>query len=114
MTPTYFKILLEERKELNGYVRDYDNGRSTMSHQDYLSTKTSLKSIDRELEKFPKVNVSFMSGYRTFYRSVFKVGKSYYCNGEKMTKGRGYRCVEEIPSITDKMKEEMVADSYYY
>lgn len=69
---------------------------------------------EKYFNRLPKVNVSFMCGYRMFYREVVKIGKSYFDSGEKMTKNRGYHCVEEIEKITDRMKEDMISDSYYY
>ena len=33
---------------------------------------------------------------------------------EKVNKRNGYRAVEVIDSITDKMRADMLADSYYY
>lgn len=64
--------------------------------------------------KLATVNVSFSIGCRNYYREVVKIGKTYFTNGEKMTKGRGYRFIEEIAEITPKMVNEMVEDSYYY
>ena len=65
-------------------------------------------------EKLDKVNISFMIGYRNYYREVSKIGKSYFDHCEKMTKGNGYRNIEEIEEITQKMSDEMISDSYYY
>ena len=31
-----------------------------------------------------------------------------------MTKGRGFYIVEEVAEISQKAKDEMLADSYYY
>lgn len=78
-----------------------------------------LKGLLEELEhtffrQLDTIKVSFYIGYRSYYREVIKIGKFYFDRGDKMTKGNGFRNVEEIPAITDKMKESMLSDSYYY
>jgi hypothetical protein len=74
------------------------------------------REIEQEIdERTEKVNIKFWIGYRDYYQEVVKIGKGYYNRGEKMTKtGGGYEGIEEIPAITDQMKQEMIADSYYY
>lgn len=78
-----------------------------------------LKELIEELEhtyfrQLDMVAVEFYIGYRAYYRKVIKIGKFYFDRGDKLTKSNGYRNVEEIPQITDKMKERMLSDSYYY
>jgi len=65
-------------------------------------------------DKLTTVFVSFSIGSRNYYRSVVKIGKAYFSNGDKMTKGRGYRFIEEIAEITPKMQNEMIEDAHYY
>lgn len=81
--------------------------------------RDELEKLVKELEesyfsKLPKVNVSYMIGSRLYYEEVVKIGKTYFCNGRKMTKSNGFKCIEEIETITEKMKEDMISDSYYY
>ena len=64
--------------------------------------------------KLTKVPVSYYIGYRSYYEEVVKIGACYFQYGKAMTKGRGYRSLEEIPEITDSMKESMLSDTYYY
>lgn len=58
------------------------------------------------------VNVSFCIGFRSYYEAVYKIGKQYFTQSFMKLKKSNY--VEEIPTITDKMKNEMISDSYYY
>lgn len=76
--------------------------------------KEKYDQLTKWFESLPKVSVSFMIGYRSYYREVVQIGKTFFDGRDKMTKRNGYRCVEVIPEITDKMKQEMIADSYYY
>jgi len=80
-----------------------------------LEAEEAIAELDHlYFNQLETVNVSFMIGYRSYYRAVVKIGKSYYSHYEKMTKSRGYRAIEEIEEITEKMNEAMIDDSYYY
>lgn len=86
---------------------------------DNWELKIKLETLKVDLnsmyfEKLDKVNVSFMIGYRSYYREVSKIGKSYFDHCEKLTKGNGYHCITEIEEITKKMSDEMISDSDYY
>ena len=81
----------------------------------YTRVTRQLKELDERLKTdFEWVNVSASIGSRNYYRSVIKIGKGFYDRGEKMTAGRGWWGVEEIPEITDDMRAELLSDSYYY
>jgi hypothetical protein len=80
----------------------------------YNDAEKMIKKVEAIISSFPTVCVSYCIGYRSYYQEVIKIGKSYYLHGRRMTKSRGYRSIEEIPEITDKMSESMLADSYYY
>jgi hypothetical protein len=80
----------------------------------YFAQKEVANQIQIEMDKAPKVKVRFNIGSRSYYREVMKIGKTYIDRGDKLNRSNGYSCIEEIPAITEKMKEEMIADSYYY
>lgn len=80
----------------------------------YFQLKEKHEALEKWFAAIPKVPVSFMIGYRSYYREVAQIGKTFFDGRSKMTKGNGYRGVEVISTITDKMKKEMIADSYYY
>jgi hypothetical protein len=80
----------------------------------YFELKSKHEDLEKWFSAIPKVSVSFMVGYRSYYREVVQIGKTFFDGREKMTKGNGYRSVEVIEAITDKMKQEMIADSYFY
>lgn len=88
-----------------------------MRHSGQFPSQETIARVDEItfiLNAMPTVCVEFYIGYRRYYRSVVKLGKTYFDDGHKMTKSRGYRDIQEIESITDKMKKEMIEDSYYY
>ena len=70
--------------------------------------------LNKELESVEKINVSYMIGNRSYYSSVYKIGKAYFNGNSKMTRSRGYWCIEEIPEITQKMQDEMISDINWY
>lgn len=80
----------------------------------YFELKEQYEVLEKWFSDLAKVSVSFMIGYRSYYREVVQIGKTFFDGSSKMTKANGYRCVEVIPAITEKMKQEMIADSYYY
>jgi hypothetical protein len=102
----------EEKRQMNNLKRTAeDNQDYSMSHL----LKDSVKLLEAEyFNLLDKVIVSFWCGQRAYYREVTKIGKTYFDGSQKMTKGNGHRFIEEIPEITDKMRNEMIADSYYY
>lgn len=73
-----------------------------------------VKMIEHTIEELPKTSVSFMIGYRSYYQDVIKIGKSYFSGHTKMTKSNGFRNIEEIPEITEEMKNDMISDSHWY
>lgn len=80
-----------------------------------MESEESIKEIQSAyFDKLPTVFVSFYIGSRSYFESVYKIGNSYFKHGCKMTKGRGYRTIAEIPEITTQMQESMLSDSYYY
>lgn len=80
----------------------------------YFKLKTQYDALTEWFKAIPTVAVSFMIGYRSYYRNVVQIGKSFFDGRDKMTKGNGYRAIEVIPAITDKMQADMISDSYYY
>jgi len=103
---------IELRKQVTRAIRAAkDNG----EYSEAQELENNLKVWESKyFNLVPTVYVSFMVGYRLYYRSVVKLGKSYFTHGDKMTKSNGYRAIEEIEAITEKMTESMIADSYYY
>lgn len=90
----------------------------SINQSKYSNEVPSMEAIKRVdeikevLKSAPTVNVSFMVGYQLYYRSVVKIGKTYFDDGRKMTKSNGFWCIEEIPEITEKMTQRMIEDSY--
>jgi len=60
------------------------------------------------------VIVEYWIGFRKYADKVIKIGKTYFLNGRKMTKSNGYNTIIEVDSITDTMRKDMLADSYWY
>lgn len=107
-----YNAKLDERRAMKNLRED------AKMHEDWSMVNlldNSLKMLQESyFDLLDTVNVKFWIGWRTYYRNVIKIGKQYFTNGEKMTKSRGYSSVEEIEEITEKMQQEMIADSYYY
>jgi len=106
-----FQKLLELKKEV------YCAMKESQRTNDYITEATvsdRIKHYEDLIAEFPTVNVQFCIGSRQYFRVVQKIGKSYFTNGQKMTKGAGFVSIEEISKITESMKGQMVADSYYY
>lgn len=77
--------------------------------------KKENEEIDATLADLPRICISCMVGYRTFYYDdVIQIGKTLYRGAEKVNKQNGYRVVEIIPEVTDRMRQDMIADSYHY
>lgn len=102
---------VEEKRTLNGQIQDAQFNEDWNAYHELTEKRDELL---KWFDALPLVNVSFLIGYRSYYRGVVKIGKSYFTNGEKMTKSRGYYCIEEIEEITEDMRNQMMADSYYY
>lgn len=103
---------VEIRKTLNHEIQNFPDGGLWADLEAKQSQLSQLK--DTYFKKLDTVKVSFMCGYRLFYREVIKIGKTLFDSSSKMTKSNGYYAVEIIPVITDKMTQDMISDSYYY
>ena len=94
-------------------IRDRKN---TLETDKEMDRAQSILDCQKEVyfDKLETVNIKYWIGYRQYFAGVIKIGKLYFLRYEKMTKSRGYRSIEEIEEITEKMRNEMIADSYYY
>ena len=111
-TRTEYLKMWEQRKEAANLA---ENARVAGNWELKLECEALVIEIDSAINKyFPTVPVKYWIGYRQYFEEVVKIGKSYFQYGKAMTKGRGYRSITEIPEITEKMNQEMIADSYYY
>jgi len=90
--------------------------KNTLETDKELEKAQSILECQKEVyfDKLPTVKIKYWIGYRQYFAEVHKIGKQYFLRYEKMTKSRGYRSIEEIEEITEKMTNEMIADSYYY
>ena len=119
MKNSTIKTTAREYKNSYELLRQAKNEIDNLRRADKI---TELVELEKEIKKFeakyfdrlPTVLVSFCIGSRNYYREVVKLGKSYFQHGRSMTKSNGHYCITEIDEITDKMSEEMLADSYYY
>ena len=107
------------QKEFKKYTLEIE--KLEQKQREYIGYDTNISTMIREIKNkmesiFDVVNVSYMIGSREYCEKAFKIGKSYfdYNNFNKMTRSRGVAALEEIPTITQAMKDEMIADSYYY
>tara|TARA_R110002049_G_scaffold224712_4_gene396509 strand:+ start:9566 stop:9907 length:342 start_codon:yes stop_codon:yes gene_type:complete len=80
----------------------------------YFELKEKYEALEKEFDSMPTVAVSFSIGYRRYYQNVVKIGKTYFDRTTKMTASNGYRCIKEIPAITDAMRSDMIDDAHYY
>lgn len=111
-TAKEYQAKFEEKREMKNLI---EHARMNNDWSMVEVLEQSIKMMQAEyFSKLPTVKVSFMIGSRSYFEEVVKIGKAYFNNGRKMTKSRGYYCVEEIPEITKEMQESMLADSYYY
>lgn len=94
-------------------IRERNN---TLETDKLIDNAQSSLDCQKEVyfDKLETVNISYYIGSRSYYAEVTKIGKQYFLRYEKMTKSRGYRGVKEIEEITEKMRDEMIADMYYY
>ncbi len=72
------------------------------------------EEIVKWIDTVETINVKFFIGYRRYFAEVYKVGKSYFEHGQKMTKKNGYRSIVELAEITAEQHQEMTEDLYYY
>ena len=106
-----YKQLIEVVKQSRKHMAIFEREKM---QDEYYGAKTTMETALMLMEDYPKVNVKFYVGYMTKYRAVTKIGKTYFDGCEKMTQKNGYRSIQEIEEITDKMHAEMIADSYHY
>jgi hypothetical protein len=111
-TVTEYTYKSELKNELTRGAYDAKN------NGDYTKSRELEKMVETlendYFSKLERVNVAYSIGSRSYYESVVKIGKKYFNHGRSMTKGRGYWFITEIPEITEQMRADMVADSYYY
>jgi hypothetical protein len=116
MTATNYMNMMNEKSELNAMVKDFFYGAA--GGQDVPAEVTEaearIEAIEEEVKAIPTVKVQYYIGYRQYFDSVIKIGKSYFDRGTKMTASRGYRSITEIDEITEEMERRMTADSHWY
>jgi len=114
ITAADYKIYAD-LKHANGRAAHQDernNGIGT-DLQDSLNAENA--EIDKILSALQTICISCYCGGRSFYfEDVVQIGKTMYRGAEKVNKGNGYRSVKVIAKITDKMRADMIDDSYYY
>ena len=81
---------------------------------EHLELTKKYDDLVKWFESLPTVSVSYMIGYRSYYSNAVQIGAAFFDGSVKMTKSNGYRSIEVIPAITDKMKAAMLDDMYYY
>tara|TARA_R110000796_G_scaffold178863_1_gene295484 strand:+ start:129 stop:470 length:342 start_codon:yes stop_codon:yes gene_type:complete len=111
ITRKLYQDMYAERGQLKRAINDADQEERFDTWRELIE---KLPKIEEFFENLPKVLIEFTIGHRDYYREVVKIGKTYFQHGEAMTKGRGYWCINEIAEITPQMKDDMMADSYYY
>jgi hypothetical protein len=113
-----FNLNNEVRKENERIVRLNTElireGKNTLETDKELHNAEAILECQKEVyfDLIPTVNVSYWIGYYKHYSEVMKIGKTYLHRFDKMTQSNGYRSVQEIEEITDRMKEQMLSDSY--
>ena len=106
---------LAKSEEQNNYRIAANSAHRNADYSLQHELEQKADKLDEEyFSKINTVNVSFYIGSRSYYRNVFKIGKSYFMHGDTMTAKRGYSSITEIDEITDEMEKEMLDDSYYY
>tara|TARA_R110000796_G_scaffold60642_6_gene140301 strand:- start:983 stop:1327 length:345 start_codon:yes stop_codon:yes gene_type:complete len=101
---------IETRKGLNRLARAHKDANRMSEY--FLTAEAVIILDDLYFNKLDTVNVSYWCGYQKFYNEVVVIGKTFFHRGDKMTKSNGFRSVEVIDAITDKMKKQMLDDSY--
>lgn len=115
MTKLTRKLFYQKSEEKSELITQKRLAQDNDDMPTYFAAKKKIVELDENFfDTLPMVNVSFCIGYRSYYRKVVKIGKTCFTHGESMTQTNGYRNVTEIPEITEKMKHEMLSDSYYY
>lgn len=113
-----FTKLVKTRSDAKQVLNDFD--RNNMQGKDmdqieydkYHQAQKVIKDTEKELDKLPKVPASYWIGSRQYREIVYKIGKSYFTlSFIKLKKSNG---LVEIDEITDKHKQEMLDDLYYY
>ena len=105
-----FQNKTETRKGLNRLARAHKDANRMDEY--FLTAEAVIILDDLYFNKLETVNVSYWCGYQKFYNEVVVIGKTFFHRGEKMTKARGFRSIEVITEITEKMKKNMLDDSY--
>jgi hypothetical protein len=113
-TSKEYQAMCDLRRKANHQIQRIKEGIEP-SYIEVLELEQKVKELEQTyFDQVEKVFVEFYIGFRRYYRQVVKIGKTYFDRADKLTKSNGYRWVKEIPEITEKMTEEMIADSYYY
>lgn len=108
----YKRFLYNEKQPLEFKLKN--EGLEGDESDKYLEIKAEFERLEKYFDDIEDVNVKCWIGSRRYYKTVAKFGKSYYWRGVKLTKSNGYYEVKEIEEITNEMRDEMIADSYYY
>ncbi len=118
LTAKKYNGICEEKRNLYNVIENHKNkiiNRETLIvPQNIVEAQKRFSELKEILESLKNVRVSFSIGSRSYYQKVVKIGKSYFDGNTKMTAGRGYYLITEIPEITENMRDEMISDSYYY
>lgn len=100
-----YELLMDAKRAMNA-------ARFEERFDDMVALQTEIEKYEKGyFAELPTVNVKYSIGGRMYYREVVKLGKSFYEHGRRLPKRFN---PQEIEEITDKMTEEMIADSYYY
>ena len=114
LKPAQFKKFTAQISELKSAIRNEQYDLETCDFPRLTTLKAELKMLEEEFNaKAQIVKVSFNIGCRSYYEDAYKVGKFYY-TVSTMTKLTSYYSPVEIKEVTKEMKDEMIADSYYY
>lgn len=113
---TTVKEFEKQTEVINGLSSLMEEAKYNVDYDIHYKASEAFNAIhELYFNKLEMVNVSYMVGSRLYYEAVYKIGKTYFTTTKrKMTKSRGFRCIEEIEEITEQMHKDMIADSYYY
>ena len=84
ITVKAFQTKAEEKRNL--YVQ-FTQAEENDNMPLYFELKEKYEALEKEFDSMPTVSVSFSIGYR---------------------------CIKEIPAITDAMRSDMIDDAHYY
>ena len=90
-----FNENLQVRAENKAIVRRNEElirrGENTCETDQEMLTAKGILECQQEcyFDKLETVNVSYMIGYRSYYKEVIKIVKYYFANFVKMTKSNG-------------------------